>query len=198
MSSGGYAPVSITNNSTNWPDATGGQKTNGTAFTFAASSGAWSSPADYWWLTDAAAGLSAPTTPSVTPTGTTGSTAWYYVITALNSEGETTGSGVGVTTVGNAVLSGSNYNALAWTAVSGAVSYNVYRSATNVAGSFHLIANPGSNAYNDMGASAGTQTPPMSNTTMTLLDGGPLSTPIIVPDTGFVVAFEADSIVIAA
>jgi hypothetical protein len=55
MSGGGYAAVAIANNSTNWPNASGGQKTNGTALVFPTSTGAWSagSAGTYWGLTDA-------------------------------------------------------------------------------------------------------------------------------------------------
>lgn len=195
-SAGGYAPISIANNSTNWPDASGGLKLNGAEFDFAVSTGAWSGPCDYWWLADAQTAVVAPTTPSVTPAGATGSTSWFYVVTSVTASGESTASGVGVTHSGNAVLSVSNYNTVAWSAASGAASYNVYRSATNAAGSFQLIHNTGSTSLNDTGYTAGSQTPPVSNTTIELLDGGPLSTPVIVPASGYVVGFEVGSIAI--
>lgn len=196
LSVGGYAPVGVANTSANWPPAANGTKTNGAAITFPVSTGAWSGPADFWWLTDVQAGLGVPATPTVTPTGATGTTSWYYVITALNSEGETTASGVGVTNSGVATLSATDYNALSWAATSGAASYNVYQSTDNI--NFYLLANSTTNSYNDVGDAVGTQTPPTSNTTMTLLDGGPLSTPIIVPASGYTVEFAPGSIVIAA
>lgn len=198
-SAGGYAPVSAANSTANFPDASGGQKTTATAMDFAASTGAWSGPADYWWFTDSQTALVAPTSPTVTPTGTSGSAAWYYVVTALNSEGETTASGIGMTAAGAAVLSATNYNALTWAAVTGASAYNVYRSTTGAAGTFNLIASPVGNSYDDTGATATAPVPPTSNTTQTLLDGGPLRVPIIVGTTpGYVVSFPAGSIVISA
>lgn len=37
----GYARVNFTNNATNWPAASGGAKSNGTAITFATATGSW-------------------------------------------------------------------------------------------------------------------------------------------------------------
>jgi hypothetical protein len=56
-STGGYAAVSITNNTTNFPAASGGQKSNGTAFTFPTSTAAWGAVATYWWFTDGSGNL---------------------------------------------------------------------------------------------------------------------------------------------
>lgn len=41
VSGGSYARAAVTNNSTNWPAASSGVKSNGTAITFAQASGAW-------------------------------------------------------------------------------------------------------------------------------------------------------------
>lgn len=41
VSGGSYARVSVTNNATNWPAASGGAKSNGTAITFASPSANW-------------------------------------------------------------------------------------------------------------------------------------------------------------
>ena len=109
--------------------------------------------------------------------------------------GESTPSGIGVTTTGNNVLSGSNYNAINWMPIGGATDYNVYKL---VGGGFQLLATTGGTTYDDTGGSTSAVTPPVSNTTMTLFDGGPLSVPIRVLDVGYVVSFPASSIVIAA
>ncbi len=193
-SAGGYAPVSVTNNSTNFPAASGGQKKNGTLISFGSSSGAWSGPADYWWFTDAAAGVAPPGAPTISQSGTTGATPYYYKVTSVTASGESTGSGTGPTFAGNAILSGSNYNIVAWSAVSGAATYNVYRSVDNV--TFLLVGNTASTSFHDTGAAAGPATPPVSNTTMTLLDGGQLQQPVIVPASGYTVGFPANSIVL--
>jgi hypothetical protein len=47
-----------------------------------------------------------------------------------------------------------------------------------------------------MGAATTSQAPPLSNTTMTLLDGGPLANPIRVLNARVIVSFPASSIVI--
>jgi hypothetical protein len=77
-------------------------------------------------------GLGAPTGLSITPTGTRGSTTYTYTIAPIDAAG-----GVGPaiatvsTTTGNATLSATNYNALAWTAPSGTApnAYAVYETA---------------------------------------------------------------------
>jgi hypothetical protein len=60
-SAGGYAAIAIANTGasvgTNWPNASGGQKINGTVFTFPTSTGAWSANPTYFWLTDSTPNL---------------------------------------------------------------------------------------------------------------------------------------------
>lgn len=41
VSGSNYSRVAITNNATNWPNASGGSKSNGVAITFPTASGAW-------------------------------------------------------------------------------------------------------------------------------------------------------------
>lgn len=41
VSGGSYARVAVTNNATNWPAASGGSKSNGTAITFPAATASW-------------------------------------------------------------------------------------------------------------------------------------------------------------
>lgn len=80
----GYARVAITNNSTNWPNAAGGVKSNGTDITFPATTAGWSRVIDFWALMDGSTGTAevmdygmlaesvTPTTPGyifVFPTG---------------------------------------------------------------------------------------------------------------------------------
>jgi hypothetical protein len=43
-----YGRVSVTNNATNWPAASGGSKSNGTAITFAQASGSWGTCTDFF------------------------------------------------------------------------------------------------------------------------------------------------------
>lgn len=193
MSGGGYVPISVANNSAHWPNAQAGLKVNGLTETFPMSTGAWSAPATFFWLSDAEFQLLAPAAPTITNVGTAGVVNYQYEITVLNAMGESTPSGIGVTTTGNNLLNGTNYNHVAWNSVTGATSYNVYKLVGSV---FELLTNTTSLTYNDQGAATGTQQPPLSNTTMTLLDGGPLSVPVRVLTAGLVVGFPPSSIVI--
>jgi hypothetical protein len=193
ISGGGYVPIEITNDSTHWPDAMGGLKTNGVAENFPISTAAWSAPANFFWLSDSPTQLLPPGSPTVANVGTPGSTNAQYVVTVLNSEGESTPSGIGVTTTGAAVLNGSNYNVVSWSAVSGESGYNIYKL---VAGVFQFLGTTAGTSLDDMGAATTSQAPPLSNTTMTLLDGGPLAVPIRVLSAGYIVSFPPSSIVI--
>lgn len=80
-------------------------------------------------INDSPAGpLGPPLIPTVTPTGATGAVAYYYQLTDYNVYGESTGSPIGITTTGVSPLTGSHFNALSWTAVTGATGYDIYRS----------------------------------------------------------------------
>lgn len=67
--------------------------------------------------------------PVVTPTGGSAST-WAYKIVARSSNATAAASAAGQTTTGAATLTGSAYNTITWAAVSGAVSYDVYRTTS--------------------------------------------------------------------
>ena len=72
----------------------------------------------------------APAAPTVAPQGTTGSTTYTYAISALYANGQQSPLSPSTTTAtGNTVLNGTNYNKITWSAVSGAVNYNIYRLA---------------------------------------------------------------------
>jgi hypothetical protein len=193
ITGGGYDPIAITNDSAHWPDATGGFKVNGEIEDTMVSTGPWNSSATFWWLSDSPTQLLAPGSPSVANVGTPGSTNDQYVVTTLNAKGETTPSGIGVTTTASATLDGTNYNTLTWTAVIGATGYNIYKLIGAV---FQFLGTTSGTTFNDQGASTTSQAPPLSNTTMTLLDGGPLGTPIRVLGAGVIVSFPAQTLVI--
>lgn len=94
--------------------------------------------------------LTTPGAPTVAPQGTTGSTAYSYRISALNDVGETLAGTGGTTSTGNAVLNATNYNHITWTAVSGAVKYNVYgRTSTGLAETY--LDTVFTNVYDDKG-----------------------------------------------
>jgi hypothetical protein len=95
--------------------------------------------------------LTTPAGLGVTPTGTTGSTTYSYRISAFNSVGETLACTAVTTATGNATLSATNYNALAWSAVTNATGYNIWgREATGL-GETYLGTVYGVVTYKDQG-----------------------------------------------
>lgn len=56
VSAGGYARVAVTNNNTNWPSASAGQKSNGTVFTFAAATANWGTVQSFYIVDALSAG----------------------------------------------------------------------------------------------------------------------------------------------
>lgn len=122
--------------------------------------------------------LSTPTGLAITPTGTTGSTTYSYRISAFNTSGETLACASVQTTTGNATLSTTNYNALAWNAVSGATGYVIWgrkSTAQNGIGETKMTTVT-TNSYNDTGADTPSTSilPPDGNST-----GGQKGTMII-------------------
>jgi hypothetical protein len=97
--------------------------------------------------------LATPGAPTVTPVGTAGSTIYNYAIVAKQIDGSYTVSGPpGPTTTGNATLDGTNYNAVTWSAVPGAASYDVYRTSGGPIG--RIGTNITATTYNDQGGAA--------------------------------------------
>jgi hypothetical protein len=75
------------------------------------------------------AGLLPPIITGITHGGTPGTTSYSYRVTAVNAAGETIGSQTVTTATGAATLNSTDNNVIAWGTVTGAVSYNVYRTA---------------------------------------------------------------------
>lgn len=96
-------------------------------------------------LANAPAGL------AVATAGTAGSTSYYYRVSAVLPAGETGACAEVVIATGNAVLTGTNKNNLTWTAVTGALSYNVYGKTT---GAETLMKNVTVTNYSDTGVDA--------------------------------------------
>ena len=123
--------------------------------------------------------ITAPTAPTVTPTGTDNGVTYTYKITALvPGFGETTASSTTSTVHGPTTLSSTNYITVSWSAVTGATSYNIYRTAGGITqGLINYFGNngvtiPGSSVITtslvDTGLSAAGSSP-VSNTAYTAL-----------------------------
>jgi len=109
--------------------------------------------------------LSTPSAPTVTATGTTGSTNYGYEVVARVGSGNTAASSQTLITNGNATLDSTNKNILSWTAISGATSYDIYRTTSSgTPATTGKIANTSSLTLNDTGL-AGSGSAPASNTT---------------------------------
>ena len=70
--------------------------------------------------------ISAPATPTITRTGSTGSYTFSYKITAINNVGETVASSAGEEDLNQSTLDTTSYMTVSWSAVTDAVGYNVY------------------------------------------------------------------------
>lgn len=80
VSAGGYARVAVTNNNTNWPNSSGGTKSNGAVFTFPAATAAWGTVQSFY-IADASSGGNCLYGADLTTTRTiaTGDTASFAV-----------------------------------------------------------------------------------------------------------------------
>jgi len=111
--------------------------------------------------------LANPGAPTVGNTGVPGISTWSYRIVAKLGDGtETVGGTTGTTTTGNATLDTNNFNTLSWTAVSGAVTYDIYRTVAGLSPStLGKITNTASTSYNDQGAAGNLAAVPTTNST---------------------------------
>jgi len=111
--------------------------------------------------------LTTPTGLGITVVGTAQSTAYSYRVSAFNSVGETLACTSVAITNGNATLSATNYNALAWTAVTGATGYNIWGNKATGLGETYMGTVYGVIVYNDQGGDAPSLSllPPEGNTT---------------------------------
>lgn len=115
-------------------------------------------------------GLGSVSNLAVVATGTTGSTAYSYRVSAFNTVGETAACSRIQISDGNATLSSTDYNALTWDAVSSASGYNVYgRKATGYQEVY--LATVYTNSYNDTKADTQvtTKLAPESDTTQGII-----------------------------
>jgi hypothetical protein len=127
-----------------WLDTDGGPLGSAGTMTYVDSDTAWQSPSPFFDTSvapnDAAsmeivvtvdspdAPVPPPTGLAVTAEGATGATLYAYVVTSIDSIGESLPSGRATITNGNAgPLTSSNYNLVGWTAAAGATGYKIYR-----------------------------------------------------------------------
>ena len=108
--------------------------------------------------------IASPATNGYTDTGLTNGTTYYYVVTAVNSAGESGNSNQASATptlsippapTGLTASAGNAQVSLSWNASSGATSYNVKR-ATVSGGPYTTIASPTTTSYTDTGLTNGT------------------------------------------
>lgn len=140
--------------------------------------------------------------PTVEPVGTPGTSNYHYRIVAKDATGgHASASPVGSTSIGNATLSGTDYNTIAWSAVSGAAEYDVYR--TGGPGTHGLIATTASTTLDDTGLTGDGSSAPTTNTTgivrpavaagtVTPIDPGMYGVDVAAPgQTGYATYFGA-------
>jgi len=116
-------------------------------------------------------GIATPQTPTVSQAGTAGATSYTYAIVARIGAGGAPSASV-VTTTGNVTLSGTDYNTIQFVPVSGATSYDVYRTAGGATqGKIGSVTQPTNlmalQVFNDTGIAGDAASPPASNTTIT-------------------------------
>jgi Glycoside hydrolase family 44/Fibronectin type III domain len=108
--------------------------------------------------------ITSPTTASDTDSGLTNGTTYFYVVSALNSAGESGNSievsatpvlPVPATPTGLTATAGNTQISLSWTASSGATSYHVKR-ATVTGGPYTTVASPTTTSDTDTGLTNGT------------------------------------------
>jgi hypothetical protein len=110
--------------------------------------------------------LTTPPSPLVSAQGTPGTTSITYKIVAVNASG-TSEAGLGTTlTTAAATLTGVNYCQINWQAVPNAVSYKIYRTATNGVSptTTGLIGTATATTFNDTGLAGDASTAPTINT----------------------------------
>lgn len=126
--------------------------------------------------------LTTPSAPSVSTVGATGSSSYTYYVVAKDRNGFQTVASSGTTiSTGNATLSASNYNTISWTAVPGAVYYDVLKGTTGTALATGLTAT----TVNDTGQATTGYTAPTRNATADLtIDGNITSSGDIHAENG--------------
>ena len=111
------------------------------------------------WYNNGTNLLAQPSGVSASATTGSGAVPWYYRVTALNSIGETQGSAEVTCNNAGTLSAGVNENTVSWSAVSGATSYNLYRSSysSNTEVLYAVLGNVTSYVDKSAGTSTGWQ-----------------------------------------
>jgi len=133
------------------------------SLTWTASAGATSYNVKRSTTSGSEATISSPTGTSYTDSTVTNGTKYYYVVTAVNTAGESANSTevsatpnlVPAAPTGLAATPGNAQVALTWNASTGATSYNVKRSTTNGSG-YATVSSPTGTSYTNTGLTNGT------------------------------------------
>ncbi|SIC56507.1 gp31 protein [Mycobacteroides abscessus subsp. abscessus] len=120
--------------------------------------------------------IPAPSAPTVTTSGTAGTTNYFYKAVVHTANG-TVASAEGTIATGNATLSSSNYNVVAFTLPAGAVSWDLYRGSTAGAENTLIASALTTGTFNDQGAAGTAGTPPVANTATLPAPTGVSATP---------------------
>ncbi len=113
-----------------------------------------------------AAGIYSVALPTFIVTGTPGTTSNTYVCVAKNASGASVGSPALVIATCNATLSSSNFPTITPAAVTGATSYDIYRTVSGgTPSSVGIIGNTNGAALQDKALAGDSTTPPVLNTT---------------------------------
>jgi hypothetical protein len=109
---------------------------------------------------------------TITQGGTAGVVKYSYAVAALNANGTTPATSSTQTSLGNATLTGTNFNTITWTAITGATSYNIYRTASaGTPATTGLIGNTASLTFNDTGLAATTAAPTLDSSGSLTISG---------------------------
>jgi hypothetical protein len=126
-----------------------------------------------------ATALATPGSITVAPQGTGGAVTWTYKLVARLADGTTTQAGAASSTAaGNATLDGTNFNRLTWSAVTGAASYDVYRTVagTTPATTGKIVSATTALTADDKALAGGGETAPTTNGTGVLTGRHPSGT----------------------
>jgi hypothetical protein len=110
--------------------------------------------------------LATPGSITITHGGTPAGVTWSYQLVAVDATGTTQAGATSTTATGAATLNGTNYNILAWVAITGATGYWIYRTAvgTSPTTTGRIAVLGAVTTYNDQGAAGDGTTAPTTNT----------------------------------